>query len=85
MGKEDEEFRAIVQGDIKDIDNSDVLLVNATKPSWGTAMEVYYAHQQGKRVFAFVGDRISPWLRYHSTMLHDSLKSAIYTINLLQK
>jgi hypothetical protein len=42
-GIEDQNVAAIIDGDKADIDASDVLLVNATQPSWGTAMEVLYA------------------------------------------
>lgn len=65
-GKEDESVSAIVLGDLEDIGASDVVLVNATRPSWGTAMEIVYAHLAGKRIVAGVGDGpVSPWLRYH--------------------
>lgn len=65
-GKEDESVDAIVAGDLEDIANCDALLVNATRPSWGTAMEIVYAHQRGKRIVAAVGEGpVSPWLRYH--------------------
>lgn len=65
-GKEDESVDAIVRGDLEDITASDALLVNAIIPSWGTAMEIVYAHQRNKRIVAVVGEgRVSPWLRYH--------------------
>lgn len=38
-GKEDESVQEIVLGDYHDIWQSAFILVNATKPSWGTAME----------------------------------------------
>ena len=63
------------------IDNSDILLVNATKPSWGTAMEIMYAFQKNKPVISVVGERISPWTRYHSTHLETTLDAAIERIN----
>ncbi len=67
-GKEDESVDEIVRGDLDDIKASDVVLVNATRPSWGTAMEIAYAAMLRKQIVAFTGDasvRISPWLRYH--------------------
>src|ERR1700678_2265435 len=30
------------------IDQSDAVLANLTKPTYGTAMEIFYAHRQGK-------------------------------------
>lgn len=82
-GAEDENVEAIVQGDLADIQASKYLLVNATRPSWGTAMELVYARQWGKRVVAFVGEgaRVSPWLRHHSSEIHPTLEAAIAAIN----
>lgn len=65
-GREDEAVSAIVAGDLADIGDCDALLVNATRPSWGTAMEIVYAYKIGKRIVAFTGGgSVSPWLRYH--------------------
>jgi nucleoside 2-deoxyribosyltransferase len=80
-GVEDQNVDAIVQGDLRDIDACETVLVNATRPSWGTAMEIVYAYQSGKRIVTCVGDSsVSPWLRYHSTSIHTSLDSAISEI-----
>lgn len=77
-GREDECSGEIVCGDLTDIDNSDALLVNATRPSWGTAMEVFYAFRAGKRVVAFCGPgSISPWLREHTTEMYRTLEEAL--------
>src|SRR5712664_1522055 len=38
----------IVHDDRHDIEDAGIILVNATKPSWGTAMEIFYAHSRGK-------------------------------------
>lgn len=90
-GKEDESVNEIVLGDLEDIRRSDALLVNATRPSWGTAMELVYAFQRGssskpgvagKPIVAFVGDsRVSPWLRYHSTHIVETVEQAVDVIN----
>lgn len=85
-GKEDESVSDIVRGDLDDIQvSSDCLLVNAEKPSWGTAMEIVYAHQIGLPIVAFVlpESRISPWLRYHCSEVFLSLNAAINYINAL--
>ena len=82
-GKEDANFREIVAYDLEDIDACDYVLVNATKPSWGTAMEVFYAFQSDKYVVVWVGTgtRVSPWLRYHCAEIRESLESACDAIN----
>lgn len=82
-GREDESVTEIVQGDLEDIRQSSYILVNATRPSWGTAMEVFYAHSIGKPVVAWVGEnaRVSPWLRYHCARVWPSLEDAVEYIN----
>lgn len=68
----------IVEGDKADIDSCDAVLVNALRPSWGTAMEVFYAAEQRKRVVAFVGhQRPSPWLTYHCEYVFPDLQDCI--------
>src|SRR6185369_14244599 len=80
-GSEDQNINSIVEGDLEDIRDCDVVLVNAVYPSWGTAMEIVYATQAGKRVVAFTGgSRVSPWVRYHCECVH-SLQDAIDKIN----
>lgn len=80
-GVEKSAFHEIVVGDKIDIANCDRVLVMALKPSWGTAMEVLYAHDHAKRPVAVVenADLASPWLRYHATLC-ESLDAAIYEI-----
>jgi hypothetical protein len=69
-GCEDESVKAIVKGDLEDIANSGFVLVNAVRPSWGTAMEIVYAFQRPLPIIAFVGtSRVSPWLRYHAIIV----------------
>lgn len=81
-GKEDECVDQIVSGDLWDIQKSDVILVNATRPSWGTAMEIVYAKQGYKPIVAFAGDsRVSPWLRYHSDVICKTVEEACSVIN----
>jgi nucleoside 2-deoxyribosyltransferase len=86
-GLEDDSVDEIVTQDLFDISSSDVLLVNAGSPSWGTAMEIAYAFGYGKRIVAFVSEmpaesdgldaRISPWLRYHCDWIFESLSHAV--------
>jgi len=78
-GREDECYREIVEGDIVDIESCHVLLVNYTKPSVGSAMEVYMAYHMGKRVILWCDESatLSPWLRYHSHDIVHSLEDAV--------
>lgn len=91
-GREDEAVDEIVAGDLEDIVASDFILVNATRPSWGTAMEIVYAAQRSKTIVAFTGgSRISPWLRYHvghlrqahTALLCHTVEDAVGVINRL--
>lgn len=77
-GEEDSLYREIVQFDKQEIDKADHVLVNAERPTWGTAMEVFYAANQGKPVVAFCGDQtpISPWLRSHCLAVYARLSDA---------
>ena len=80
-GKEAESVIEIVNGDLEDIASCDALLVNATRPSWGTAMEIVYAHKGGKPIFAFTGSgKVSPWLAFHCKLFL-SAAEAIAAIN----
>lgn len=80
-GREDECVDEIVRGDLDDINESEFVLVNACAPSWGTAMEVISAYRDGKKVVAFTDSkRISPWLRYHTHAIYDSVERACMAI-----
>jgi len=75
----------IVKEDMAEVDHSNVVLVNAEKPGWGTAMEVFYAHMKGKPVLFFTSnDNPSPWLLARARRL-SSLKEAISELRKFQK
>lgn len=80
-GREAESVNEIVYGDIDDIHASDIVLVNAMRPSWGTAMEIVYAFKCGRRIVSVAQEPISPWLRFHSTRIFPTLAEAIECIN----
>jgi nucleoside 2-deoxyribosyltransferase len=68
---------AIVDGDLRAIAESDAVLVSARWPSWGTAMEIVYAHHQEIPVAAFTTKRpLSPWLTYHADV-YPTLEAAV--------
>lgn len=62
----------IVAGDIADIDSCDLLIFNCPKPSYGTAMEIFYGASSGKLVVTVLPDDgrdPSPWLVVHSNKI----------------
>jgi nucleoside 2-deoxyribosyltransferase len=69
----------IVAGDLEDINASDALIVYFDKPSVGTSMEVFYAHQQGKPVVVIdkSGAPLSPWLVHHATRVVGTVEEAL--------
>lgn len=71
----------IVEFDLQDIRDADLLLVNYSKPSIGTAMEVFYAsHDLGKFVIAFSPCEYalcSPWMVRFCTKITPDLESAL--------
>ena len=81
-GKENENYREIVDLDKRDIRGSQVILVNYVKPSVGTSMEVFYAWTLGIPVVVWCSPSasISPWLRYHSTCFVHSFDEALEAI-----
>lgn len=85
-GAEDQSVETIVSGDIKDIDDSDIVLAVADAPSWGTAMEIFYANSISVYVVTVCGQsRISPWLSKHSSAIFPTLIAAIDHINGLSR
>ena len=78
-GKEAGNAGKIIRGDLTDIHAADILLVNASRPSWGTAMEVYHAASSRRcLVYAFgAGDHPSPWLVAHCDQLFPDLAAAL--------
>lgn len=81
-GRTDEKATEIVEEDKKDIDTCDILLVNHTRASVGTSMEILYAWERQKRIITVVhNSEISPWLLYHSEKIFHDLDSAIDYIN----
>jgi len=73
----------LVNGDKEDIDLADIVLVNAVRPSWGTAMEIFYAatHYTGvfkPEIVAFnVTVPMSPWLLHHTDVRCATLEEAL--------
>ena len=70
----------IVEFDLQDIREADIILVNYSKASIGTSMEVFYAsHTLHKFVIAFspfVFKDCSPWMVKYCTKILPSLEEA---------
>ena len=79
----DDEFQSqneIVNLDKADIMESDIILVNGTKPSWGTSMEILFAFIKHKNVVVFTGTEykdVSPWVAFHATRICKTMDEAI--------
>lgn len=75
----------IVDFDLQDVRDADILLVNYSKASIGTSMEVFYAsHDLGKFVIAFspyTYQDMSPWMVKHCTKILPSLDEALNYID----
>ena len=71
----------IVEFDLQDVRDADIVLVNYSKPSIGTAMEVFYAsHELQKFVVAFSPfpfKDCNPWMVRFCTKILPSLEDAI--------
>jgi nucleoside 2-deoxyribosyltransferase len=76
--KEPEYLDDIIEPDKADIRHAHVMLVNANRPSWGTAMEIMYAAElTTTRVVLWCDDpKPSPWLQYHSEFISPTLEGA---------
>jgi nucleoside 2-deoxyribosyltransferase len=59
------------------IDQCDAVLANLIKPSYGTAMEIFYAHRQGKMVTVVGNSPFSPWVLSHSKARFERIEPAI--------
>lgn len=70
-GNEAQNADAIVSGDLSDIASCDVVLVNAERATWGTAMELRAAAAEYRKpAVAFCSaNRPSPWLLVHARVV----------------
>ena len=68
----------LVEEDKIDIEMSDVLLVNYSKVSVGTSMEIMLAWQRAKRVIVVAPEDLilSPWILYHSHQVYHDMGEA---------
>jgi hypothetical protein len=86
-GREDECYQEIIDGDLADIDVSDVVVLYKWQISEGTAQEGFYAYRDAPnqpKVITIIpeGARVSPWARGHTHVLVNSCEEAIEEIQL---
>jgi nucleoside 2-deoxyribosyltransferase len=68
----------IVEGDLADISSCDVVLADFTRADEGTAMEAWYAREQGIPVIAYTGGTPPhPWTVYVAASIHADLEAAV--------
>jgi nucleoside 2-deoxyribosyltransferase len=72
-GEELENSHALVALDKSDIDTCDLVIANCPRASYGTAMEILYAHSRNIPVWVAT-QRLSPWLIVHSHKIFQSLE-----------
>lgn len=77
-GRELELEQQLVDFDTAGIASSDIALVMANAPSWGTAMAVQMAWAQHKHVVTVCdSEHPSPWLRNRSNVMFKSVDVAV--------
>lgn len=85
IDREVDSANEIVEFDLQDVKDADILLVNYSKPSIGTSMEIFFAsHDLGKFVVAFSPfefKECSPWMVRYCTKILPTLEQACNYIN----
>jgi hypothetical protein len=59
------------------IDQCDAVLANLKTPSYGTPMEIFYAHRRGKTVAVIGQSPFSPWVLSHSKARFEEIEAAL--------
>lgn len=80
-GHEERHFRGIIEADKADLDEAWAVLACCWTPSFGTPMEILYAWERGKTIVVVAPKPWSPWLRYHSHFITESLEDACSWLN----
>jgi len=78
-GREKELEAKLVDHDTAGIAASDIVLVMASTPGWGTAMAVQMAWAMHKHIIVIYGDEkpISPWLKNRASVIVGTLAGAM--------
>lgn len=80
--------KRIVSGDLRAIETCDAMIAFLNIPSWGTAMEMFYASQLKIPVIGWNpdGTSVGPWVRVHCTDIHIDFEGIkLFLQNLLVK
>jgi nucleoside 2-deoxyribosyltransferase len=81
-GRTEGNEKEIVEGDLEDIRSCDAVLAAFTAPDEGTAMEAWYAHEQGIRVIAYTGGTPAhPWTVFVADGVANGLKTAVQALS----
>jgi nucleoside 2-deoxyribosyltransferase len=67
----EEAIERLVKGDLDAIKSCDAVLALIDMPSWGTAMEIFYAHSLMIPIVAWnpTEKSVGPWLKFHCTII----------------
>ena len=83
-GKEAELEAELIKYDTAGLASSDIILVMALKPSWGTAMAIQMTWADHKAIIAVNADeRPSPWLKNRCSLIVPTLEVAIKRLKAL--
>jgi nucleoside 2-deoxyribosyltransferase len=78
--------RQIVNHDLQYIEKSDVIVVIANGPSYGTAIEMYVAKNSGKKIILLAKDAVpTPWPVHFSDYIVRSENELFDLLNNLEK
>lgn len=75
--KEKRDWKALVEGDLKCIQECDIVLAYCWKGSPGTSQEILYSKLIYKKQTLVVNMINSPWLHYHADRAFETLDEAI--------
>jgi nucleoside 2-deoxyribosyltransferase len=77
-GRTEGHEQEIVEGDLADIRSCDAVLADFGEPDEGTAMEAWYAHEQGVPVIVLTsGRKPHPWAVFVGAAVCESLERAV--------
>lgn len=72
---------ALVKWDKSCIMQSNVVLASLNEPSWGTGIEIAFAHDHGIPVIGFTAKQnLSPWLKHYCDVIDLTMEGAIAAI-----